>query len=270
MKSLRYLCLFVVGFLATCSMALAQENFRGGWVAEVDGTLHIYIFKLEGDTFTGTYCSPSCDEIGQVSLIRDGTIEGDHFSFSLFNNNNNNTWQSRPVTGSITSTGLVIQRGVSGNGADLALARMLPTPRPAVAAAPAPPPPEYVAPGPAETLRLVDVLGKWIAGSGPRAQILIFKEYQGEVLGLVCGPCDNPNNIAPIEDGTISGSRFLYYTVHEDWGGPLSRLGPYRNVMDARVSKNQMRLHGYVEGEDINGPDQFDMTLIGPITIDRR
>ena len=63
-------------------MALAQSDIRGGWVAEANGTRHIYIFKLEGDTFTGTYCTASCDEIGQVFLIRDGQIEGDHFSFS--------------------------------------------------------------------------------------------------------------------------------------------------------------------------------------------
>ncbi len=78
--------------LLTAVPAFPQAGVRGAWIADVNGTHHIYVFKVKGDTVTGTYCS-RCDEIDNISIIRDGRIAGDRLSFSLLSTEDGGRWR---------------------------------------------------------------------------------------------------------------------------------------------------------------------------------
>lgn len=246
--------------LLTAVPAFPQAGIRGAWIADVDGIHHIYVFKVKGDTVTGTYCS-RCDEIDNISIIRDGRIAGDRLSFSLLSTGDGGRWRERKVEGSITTGGIVL-RGAGSGRADHRLVRGERPPRPAAAAgAPAPPP--YVAPGPPERLTLEAMRGTWISGTGPRAQMAMLKVLDGRLVGLICGPCDAPWVMAPIEDGTVEADRVTIYTVHEDGGGLFERIGPYRNQLVGTLSKHQLRISAHVDGR----PEEnvINMTFIGPV-----
>lgn len=205
--------------LLTAVPAFPQAGVRGAWIADVNGTHHIYVFKVKGDTVTGTYCS-RCDEIDNISIIRDGRIAGDRLSFSLLSNEDGGRWQERKVEGS-------------------------------------------VAPGPPERLTLETMAGTWISGTGPRAQMAMLKVLDGRLVGLICGPCDTPWVMAPIEDGGVEADRVTVYTVHEDGGGLFEKIGPYRNELIGTLSKQQLRISAHVDGR----PEEnvINMTFIGPV-----
>ena len=131
--------------LLTAAPAFPQVSIRGAWIADVNGTPHIYVFKVKGDTVTGTYCS-RCDEIDNITIIRNGRIAGDRLSFSLLSTEDGGRWRERKVEGSITSGSLVL-RGAGPGKTEHRLVRGERPPRPAAAAG-APVPPPYVAPGP--------------------------------------------------------------------------------------------------------------------------
>jgi len=249
--------------LFTALPAFAQASIRGAWIAEVDGARHIYIFKVKGDAVTGTHCS-RCDEVENISIIRNGRIAGDRLSFTLLSSQANGQWREQRVEGSIGSGGIVL-RGVGPGKTEHRLARgeRPARPAPATAAPAAPAPPPYVAPGPPEPLTLAAMAGTWISGTGPRAQIAMLKVLDGKLVGLICGPCDAPWVMAPIEDGTIEGERVTIYTVHEDGGGMFEKLGPYRNALAGTVAKHQFRIRAHVDGK----PDGnvINMTFIGPV-----
>lgn len=253
-KSLPWLALSLL-FVAA-SPALGQADIRGGWISDINGTRHVYVFKVVGNMVTGTYCT-RCDLYENVSIIRDGRITGDKLNFTVLSQNGSK-WTQRRVEGSIGNGYIVL----AGAGSGLSEQRLVRADHPPAAPPPAPPP-AYVPPAPPEQLTLEALTGKWIAGSGPRAQIFILKILDGKLVGLVCGPCDNPYRIAPIEDGAVTGDRLTFYTVHEDWGNVFTEIGPFRNRVTATVARNQMRLHGNIDG--IPEMNNFDMTLLGPI-----
>jgi hypothetical protein len=246
--------------LFTAVPAFPQAGIRGAWIADVDGTRHIYVFKVKGDTVTGTYCS-RCDEIDNIAIIRDGRIAGDRLSFSLLSTEDDGRWRARKVEGSIAG-GSIVLRGAGAGKTEHRLVRGERPTRPAAAAgAPAPPP--YVAPGPPERLTLEAMAGTWISGTGPRAQIAMLKVLDGRLVGLICGPCDAPWVMAPIEDGTVEADRVTFYTVHEDGGGLFEKIGPYRNQLIGILSKHQLRINAHVDGR----PEEnvINMTFIGPV-----
>ena len=246
--------------LLTAVPAFPQAGIRGPWIADVNGTHHIYVFKVKGDIVTGTYCS-RCDEIDNISIIRDGRIAGERLSFSLLSTEDGGRWRERKVEGSITS-GSIVLRGAGSGNAEHRLVRGERPPRPAAAVgAPAPAP--YVAPGTPERLTLEAMAGTWISGTGPRAQIAMLKVLDGKLVGLICGPCDAPWVMAPIEDGTVEADRVTLYTVHEDGGGLFERIGPYRNQLIGTLSKHQLRINAHVDGK----PEEnlIDLTFIGPV-----
>ncbi|HEY6510240.1 MAG TPA: hypothetical protein VIY56_19590 [Vicinamibacterales bacterium] len=194
--------------LLTAVPAFPQAGVRGAWIADVNGTRHIYVFKVKGDTVTGTYCS-RCDEIDNISIIRDGRIAGDRLSFSLLSTEGGGRWRERKVEGSITSGSIVLR------------------------------------------------------GAGSRAQIAMLKVLDGRLVGLICGPCDTPWVMAPIEDGGVEADRVTVYTVHEDGGGLFEKIGPYRNQLIGTLSKHQLRISAHVDGR----PEEnvINMTFIGPV-----
>jgi hypothetical protein len=247
-------------FLLTVAPAFSQASIRGAWMADVDGTRHIYVFKVRDDVVSGTYCT-RCDDIDNIAVIRNGRIVGDRLSFSLLSSQAGGRWGEQKVEGSFDGRSVVL-RGVPSVKGELRLIRGARPPRPAAAAAAAAPPP-YVAPGPPERLTLESMAGTWISGTGPRAQIAMLKVLDGKLVGLICGPCDAPWVMAPIEDGVVAGDRVTLYTVHEDGGGMFEKIGPYRNQLVGMVSKHQLRVNAHVDGRP--GENVINMTFIGPV-----
>ena len=261
MRRAMHWVLVVSPLLFNALPAFAQGSIRGASIAEVDGARHIYIFKVKGDVVTGTHCT-RCDEVENISIIRNGRIAGDRLSFTLLSSQSNGQWREQRVDGSIASGGILL-RGVGAGTAEHRLARGPTRPAPAAPAPAAPAPPLYVAPGPPQRLTLEAMAGTWISGTGPRAQIVSLKVLDGTLVGLICGPCDTPWVMAPIEDGKVEGERVTIYTVHEDGGGMFEKLGPYRNELAGTVAKHQFRIRAHVDGK----PDEnvINMTFIGPV-----
>jgi hypothetical protein len=104
--------------------------------------------------------------------------------------------------------------------------------------------------------------GTWISGTGARAQVLMLKVLDGQLVGLICGPCDSPVTMAPIEDGSVDGTRVEIFTVHED-NGRIAKYGRYRNDIVGTVAKHQLRIDSHLDG--MPGENEAHMTFIGPL-----
>jgi len=256
--AIRWLVALLLGFAAP---AFSQPDIRGGWIADVDGMRHIYIFKVRDDAFTGTHCA-RCDEREDISVVRNGRISGARLSFSLLSDSDGQ-WREQRFEGDI-GDGQIHLRRVGAESAPERLVRVepaAPTPAAAPAAAAAPPAP-YVAPGSPEPQTLESMAGTWISGTGARAQILMLKVLDGQLVGLICGPCDSPVTMAPIEDGSVDGTRVEIFTVHED-NGRIAQYGRYRNDIVGTVAKHQLRIDSHLDGRP--GENEAHMTFIGPI-----
>jgi hypothetical protein len=253
---------WLVAVLFVCAApAFSQPDIRGGWIADVDGVRHIYIFKVRDDAFTGTHCT-RCGEREDISIVRNGRISGARLSFSLLSDGDGQ-WREQRFEGEI-GDGEIRLRRVGAESAPERLVRVEPA-APTLAAAPAaaaPPPAPYVAPGPPEPQTLELMAGTWISGTGARAQILMLKVLNGQLVGLICGPCDSPVTMAPIEDGSVDGTRVEFFTVHED-NGRIALYGRYRNDIVGTVAKHQLRIDSHLDGRP--GENVAQMTFIGPI-----
>lgn len=252
--------LLVVLLLGCAAPAFSQPNVSGGWIADVDGVRHIYIFKVRDDAFTGTHCT-RCDEYQDLSIVRGGRISGARLSFSLLSDGDGQ-WREQRFEGEI-GDGEIRLRRVGAESAPQRLVRVEPPPpAPAAAPAAAPPPVPYVVPGPPEPQTLESMAGTWISGTGLRAQVAMLKVLDGKLVGLICGPCDSPVTMAPIEDGSVNGTRVQIFTVHED-NGRIAKYGRYRNDIVGTVAKNQLRIDSHLDG--MPGENEAHMTFIGPL-----
>ena len=91
----------------------------------------------------------------------------------------------------------------------------------------------------------------------------MFRQVGDEMLGMVCGPCDNPHNMAPIDNISIDGTNFHFEIVHED--APTGGLEePFANICNATIANNELRLAAVRSGAP-PGTVPFEMTLVGPI-----
>ena len=251
---------WLVALLFTCAApAFSQPDIRGGWVADVDGVRHIYIFKLLDAAFTGTHCT-RCDEREDISIVRDGRVSGAQLSFSLLSGGEGQ-WREQRFEGEIGDGEIRLHRP-GDQSAPQRLVRIAPAPPAAAAAPAAAAPAPYIAPGPPEPQTLESMTGTWISGTGARAQILMLKVLDGELVGLICGPCDSPVTMAPIEAGRVDGARVEFFTVHED-NGRIAQYGRYRNDIVGTVAKHQLRIDSHIDGRP--GVNEAHMTFIGPI-----
>jgi hypothetical protein len=260
-KNTTAICWLLALLLGYAAPAFSQPDIRGGWVADVDGVRHIYIFKVRDAAFTGTHCT-RCDEREDISIVRNGRIAGARLSFSLLSDGDGQ-WREQRFEGEIGDGQLLLRR-VGAEPAPQRLVRVepaAPAPTAAPAAAP-PPPPPYVAPGPPEPQTLASMAGTWISGTGARAQVLMLKVLDGQLVGLICGPCDSPVTMAPIEDGSVDGTRVEIFTVHED-NGRIAKYGRYRNDIVGTVAKHQLRIDSHLDG--MPGENEAHMTFIGPL-----
>jgi hypothetical protein len=120
----------------------------------------------------------------------------------------------------------------------------------------------YTPPGPNEALTPAAVEGLWVWGFGPAKQNFIFRRVGERMLGVVCGPCDNPYSFGFLDNVAIRGETLTFDINHQDSGIGIE-YGPFANHASATVSHHEMHLHSVAH----NGPHtvEGDMVLIGPL-----
>ncbi len=252
------------------------DDLRGGWVAEVDGTRHILILKVREEQVSGIYCAVDCSDPSHLEFVDRGTLGADGVRFEIQRNGPRGEARTR-VAGRIENGRLILSLTPPRSRAATKLALQRDPRKPAditveelfrrrgvesgpllIAASPNP----YVPPGPNELLTPAKLEGLWLWGTGPGKQHFIFRNVGGRVLGVACGPCDNPYSFAPLDSFVIRGDTATFDINHEDWGIGIE-FGPFANHATVTLSRHELHLHTVAQ----NGSRtvEGDLTLIGPI-----
>lgn len=290
------LLLWALPGLVQPAFALTADEIRGGWVADVNGQRHIYILNVRGTDIKGIYCW-DCSNPNNLAFVQGGKLESDGISFTVFHNGGTGTPYKDSVRGKLVNGQLVLtftRQGATNGTANARPVEMTmqrdprkPVSAPVAAAtaanatAVAPLPPAgaggaagagargrgYVAPGPNEPVTVEKISGVWVGGgNGPNKQYFIFRQVEGQILGMVCGPCDNPFTFGVLNNGMIAGDTFTFNIVHEDWGAGIEK-GPFNNMASVTIAKNEFRLRTQQENAP-SGVLALEMILTGPLRLD--
>lgn len=252
--------------LAFAPGAQAQDAaaVRGGWLADVNGVRHILYLVARDNTLSGVYCT-RCDEPDNLAFVQDGALGGGKVRFALQYQPDSGRALRETVEGSLVNGELELRfrrQGAKDPGRVVRLHRCVHVPRPAaqrrVAQGPA-----YVPPGPPEPVTEATVLGLWLAFTGPQKQYFMFRRVGTRILGLVCGPCDNPGNMAPLDHITIDGTTLRFHIVHEDNGVGFDDHGPFDNVATATIARHEMHI-SVLPSYDLQAAP-VEMTMVGPV-----
>ena len=174
-----FLALAVVGTFG--APALAADYGLDTWTSGTGAAVRTYVFKTQGDTFTGTACGP-CDDPATVVRIAGGTTTSPgHVSFSIVGG------EGAPATSTIT----LIRAG--GDGTLVATVK-------------------------SETAQKTPWLdGRWVAAGRVAQQNVTLKLRDGnKVWGVICGPCDKPEGVFLIEDGALDSDAISFFIHHTD------------------------------------------------------
>lgn len=254
----------------------APDAVRGGWVADVGGTRHIFVLVVRDAAVTGIYCPVDCADPSRLALIDQGVLTPEGLRFRIL-------WPGvaahTDVIGRIDDGRLLLTMAPAPGRPEvprqLSLQRDPRKPRPrtveelfasrGVESGPlviAGHSGTYTPPGPNEPLSAPVLEGLWVWSNGPARQHFIFRAVDDRMLGLACGPCDNPWTFGPIDNVVIRGDTVTFDIVHEDWGIGIEH-GPYANHATATLSRHELHLRT----EQHNGPRtiQGDLVLTGPL-----
>ena len=258
------------------------DAVRGGWVTDIDGTRHIFILKVLDGAVTGVYCAVDCRDPANLAFVDQGTLTADGLRFQILQVDGRRQVRT-DVTGRVDGERLALSldsRKGSAIPRQLTLQRdpRKPAARtaealfksrgvqsgPLVIAASSTP---YVAPGPNEQLSPAIIEGLWVWGTGSGKQHFMFKRVGDQLLGAVCGPCDNPWTFGPLDNIAIHGDTVTFDIVHEDWGIGIEH-GPFANHATATLSHHELHLLTTQQ----NGPHTIkgDMVLAGPLRTPNR
>lgn len=301
-RSRSYLLLMALGCTGPV-WALNANDVRGGWETQLDGHSQIYEFEIDGQRVTGVACG-DCADATTLAFI-DGTLAADGIRFDVRHvRDDGSTAFEDHLSARIEDEGLVIRGELGGPRprpirlqlhkdprgpapfAGVAVAAVLPQPGAPAANAAAygatgqlPPAGfkapagafgqaiRYQPPGPWEQLTPAALVGVWFAGSGEGKQHFIIRRVGAGLLGMVCGPCDNPYTMAALDHFEIQGDTLTFRTHHEDFG--LGLL-PFYNVLTAHVAANELRVVSAIAS---NLPMQqqpfayFAFSMIGPVAF---
>ena len=253
----------LVALFAAPAVAQDADAVRGGWIADAGGVRHIYMLTVRGTAVTGTYCT-DCSDVANLALIRNGVLAAGGLEFEVVNPGP--AAYRDTVTAKLVGDGLEVTRrreAATSAPTKVVLHRTTSTPA-APPPAGAPPRPAYVPPGPAEPLTPAKVAGLWLFGEGPGKQHFMFKQNGSELFGLACGPCDDPNHMAPLDRVSIEGTTLRYSIVHENNAKAFYDKGPFSN--DARASLSQNELHMWViPSYEPPSSKPIEITMLGPI-----
>jgi hypothetical protein len=119
----------------------------------------------------------------------------------------------------------------------------------------------YVPLGPNEKITEAKLLGLWVGfGTGQPRQHFMFRRVGDKILGMVCGPCDNPYTFGTLDTFVLDGEKLTWNIVHEDWGnGTL----PFNNMVTATMSHNEIAMTTMQDNLAAQLP--FQMVITGPI-----
>lgn len=209
--------------------AVAADGLSGTWVSGAGPSAKVYVFKAQGDRFTGIVCGP-CDDPRTVWRVTAGSvIDATHIRFA--------------VVGGEAAAAVALSRVVAEDGAPPVVA--------AITAAPAEPSPRLD--------------GRWVAAGRVAQQNVTLKLRDGNaVWGVICGPCDNPDGVFMIEDGRLEADAISFYIHHIDTpAAGVRQNGGGRNFMKGVITRNVMKFTWVREGRESEPGGQ--MTLIGPV-----
>ncbi|HTY92595.1 MAG TPA: hypothetical protein VMC02_01825 [Steroidobacteraceae bacterium] len=253
--------------------AADADAIRGGWVAEVTGRTQVYMLIVRGDAVTGTQCF-DCADPANLGFIH-GRLDAQGVQFTLRHEDRAGKVTVDDAQGRLNGKELVLTLQPHGRPAHpTTLTLHRPPPLPPVriltndeAELPGLAPgkrPAYVLPGAPERWSPGKVPGLWLWGTGPGKQYFIIRRVDGQLLGMVCGPCDNPNAMAPLDGFEIDGADLRFNIVHEDTGAAVQH-GPFNNVAHATLARNEMHIKVIPSFDPNSKP--IEMTLLGPVAF---
>jgi hypothetical protein len=277
--------------LAGRAGALDANQLRGGWETTADAGAHILEFSIRGNHVTGVYCTV-CSDATTLALL-EGTLEAHELSFVIEHVRDDGAIVARDsATARVEGDHLRVsgqaggvsfrwimrkdQRGPAPFGG-VRIAEALPQPgapavnvaqygvhgqalpRGGLQVARAP----WQQPGPWEPLSAEKLSGVWLTGTGPGKQYFIIRRAGGHLFGLVCGPCDNPYDMAALTNFVIDGDTLRFNIAHEDNGiGSL----PFYNQIVAHLTKNELRLVSILpDNQPADAPRIGGVSLLGPL-----
>ena len=139
-----------------------------------------YVFKSQGDTFTGAACGP-CDDPATVVRIAGGmTTSPGHVSFSV-------------IGGDAASASTITLKRVGADGTLIATVKGSAAPK------------------------MPKLDGRWVASGRTAQQNVTLKLRDGnKVWGVICGPCDKPEGVFLIDDGVLDSDAISFFIHHVD------------------------------------------------------
>ena len=257
------------GLLVAFTQGFAQDPaaIRGNWIADIDGVRHIYLLIVRDGVVSGTYCT-DCNDPHNLAFVVDGTLEADGVSFTEFHDSGTGVSYLERVAGRLVDGELRIEKRRLASSAPATSMTLRRPPPPEPGDIPPPPlRPPYNPPGPPETLTLDKLTGLWIAGTGPGKQYFMIRRVGDELLGMVCGPCFNPVNMAPLDSFVLDGEELHFDIVHQDTTG-FGREDPWVNAVRAVMARNELHLFVVPSFADPATFSPLNMTLIGPVEYD--
>ncbi|MCP5145280.1 MAG: hypothetical protein H6978_10750 [Gammaproteobacteria bacterium] len=254
--------------LLTAPRVLADvaDDLRGGWMADAGGERHILMLVVRDGVVSGTYCT-ACTDPNNLAFVDDGRLTATGARFTLHHENGNGVVTRATVDGSIADGQLLLDYVDGANAEHPAQLVFHQSPAVTIPAAPPGgfvPARPYDPPAPPKVLQPEDVVGLWLFGSGPGKQYFIFRQLNGQLRGMVCGPCDDGANMAPLENIHIDGQYLYFDIVHEDSGPGILEFGPHSNVTKATIAANELHMWVIPSFQ----PPTFtpiEMTLLGPV-----
>ena len=239
----------------------AADLLSGTWTAGEGPQARIYIFKVSGDRFSGIVCGP-CDDPASVFRIEEGRVLGaDKASFFI----------RRNASGRERVEASVARNALKLSSRPEADARATPSSVPLkrvvedfeLGDRPLPAAPASAASG-ATGANASSIQGRWVSPGRVAQQNWILNVQDGNVWGLVCGPC-TPAVVAMI-DGRVDGDTITFNINHIDTPPNANRDVIRRNVMTAKLpvpsSPNLMRFN-WVSEQDTSRTGEI--VMFGPI-----
>ncbi len=249
------------------SMLLAQDTaaWRGGWTADVAGVRHVLYLVLHDGKISGFHCA-DCYDPDHLAFVDDGTLDGKGLHFRLYHSGTDYKPYLEQVDASLDHNELQLTLNKPGAAAvHIVMKRSAPHEPAPTNRQPNQPSgggPRTL-PAAAATVTADKVAGLWLWGIGPGKQYFIFKRHKDGLRGMVCGPCENPRDFAPLENIRMNGTSFHFDIVHEDNGGGFEEHGPFTNITEAVVAMNEMHITT-VPSFDLQAR-KIEMSLLGPV-----
>jgi hypothetical protein len=252
--------------LLSSPLLLAQElaQWRGGWIADVAGVRHVLYLVLRDGRISGFHCA-DCYDPDHLAFVDDGTLDAKGLHFSLYHSVGGKQASVEKVDATLANGELQLTSKKSDAKPEQVVMKRSPPSTPAPTNRqpnqPAGGGPRSL-PAAAITVTADKVLGLWLWGIGPGKQYFIFKRHKDGLRGMVCGPCENPKDFAPLENISMDGTNFHFDIVHEDNGGGYEEHGPFNNITDAVIAMNEMHITT-VPSFDLQAR-KIEMSLLGP------